>query len=43
MHARRFAVATKASSVACSLKLSDVEPGYNLDGWPPGDVRRRGH
>jgi len=45
----RLAVATKASSVACSLKLRHVDLGWYLNGWPPGKtwgcelgVRRRG-
>jgi len=35
-HRCRSAVATNACSVTRSLKLSNVEPGYYLDGWPPG-------
>lgn len=29
-------LATKANSAADSLKLSNGNPGYFLDGWPPG-------
>jgi len=32
----RLTVATKASSVARPLKLSNVNLGYYLDGWPSG-------
>jgi len=33
------AVATNICSVTRSLKLSSVEPGYYLDGWPPGKTK----
>jgi len=40
MPAYELAVATKASSVARSLKLRHVDLGWYMDGWPPGQNRR---